>query len=213
MWQVTRDTWHVTPHTWHVGGGEPSLSYLALTVWEQRFVENSFTKDQWVTTPGLIIPNRMLELLRCMNDSTNTKIFLKKLLAKRRILKKRPETLETLDVWWFSFLEMAAPRFSPVAQNVTQIFNTDSASGYWTEAWSCNLKKAKSPNLWCFQCFRSFKKSFFWLGIFWYFYVGAIIHTSQEFQCHLFAGRLILLLLKNISERFFFKVYQRDFGF
>ena len=36
---------HVTSDIWHVGGGKPSLSSLALTVWEWRWSEDISTKD------------------------------------------------------------------------------------------------------------------------------------------------------------------------
>ena len=76
MWHVTCDRWHVTCDMWHmtwdmwqVEGGEHSLSSLALTAWEWKFVEDLEEKEQWLNqsisdeavcrtapaTPGLLI--------------------------------------------------------------------------------------------------------------------------------------------------------------
>ena len=85
MWLVTGDMWHTTCDTWHVTRdmghlthdiwGEVNLlskfQLTSSTVWEWSFVEDIFTKDQWVSdlkhykgvcttdpaTPGLLIIN------------------------------------------------------------------------------------------------------------------------------------------------------------
>ena len=40
MWHMVCDTYHVTRNIWHVGGGEPSLSCLALMVWDLWYFED-----------------------------------------------------------------------------------------------------------------------------------------------------------------------------
>ena len=54
MWHMTRDMWHVTCDTWHITSRgrwtfSQNCSSLAFTVWEWRFVEDVFTKDESLT--------------------------------------------------------------------------------------------------------------------------------------------------------------------
>ena len=107
MWHLTCDTWHMTCDTWHVTHDiwhmtrdrcwsctfSQNVSFLALTVWKWRFVEDIFTKDHW---PSWIIN----QLHRCLlNWPGSVKYSLKRNSSPHCLHCFCISVLEMLLVW------------------------------------------------------------------------------------------------------------------